>query len=630
MRRIISPSEWQPRGIEELEPNADEVVRSNEHIAVTAGPGAGKTELLAQRASFLLETGACPYPRRILAISFKRDAAKNLRERVLKRSGDELSRRLDSFTFDAFAKGIVDQFQSALPPALRPTSEYDVILKSLGQAEIEELLLRMEPPAHLGRCEDLRQFASERFVKDDVIKAPLWSEARTLREWAARNFWSVLLHGGQRSQLSFQMITRLAGELLLRDPRLGRAYRNAYSHAFLDEFQDTTWLQYWLTKVLFKSTSTILTAVGDPRQRIMGWAGALTTVFSDFQRDFGARPTQLYRNHRASEVIAPVVRYLAAQLGEALGKSRAEMDELLPGAGPPPESCAAYVFSDDEHEAAWIADQIDTLLKSNVTPRDIGILVRMKAREYGEHIVEALRKRGRSARVEDQMQDLLTEPIVEACVLGLRALSTDQPRQDWARFRDLVTTHNDFAIDDQSWSRTERELQETRRRLRQRYPSTPSDATVVRALLAEFVEPLVDNIRRGHGQYRRSSLYDKCLEELSGVIASAAWARNWDEVLDEVEGRNAVPILTIHKSKGLEYHAVFFVGLEDNAFWNFRRNPDEESNAFFVALSRAKDRVVFTFSKKRTRHERREYQSATNVKALYELMTKAGVQVLDA
>jgi superfamily I DNA/RNA helicase len=55
-----------------------------------------------------------------------------------------------------------------------------------------------------------------------------------------------------------------------------------------------------------------------------------------------------------------------------------------------------------------------------------------------------------------------------------------------------------------------------------------------------------------------------------------------------------------NKSKGLEYNAVYFIGLEDSAFWNFRNQPDEDRCTFFVALSRAKASVTFTFCKKRT------------------------------
>jgi ATP-dependent DNA helicase UvrD/PcrA len=72
---------WDPTGISQLEPAAWDALRDNGCTAVVAGPGAGKTEFLAQRAAFLLQTGLCPAPRRILAISFKRDSAANLARR---------------------------------------------------------------------------------------------------------------------------------------------------------------------------------------------------------------------------------------------------------------------------------------------------------------------------------------------------------------------------------------------------------------------------------------------------------------------------------------------------------------------------------------------------------------------
>ena len=115
----VKPDEWTPVDVDSLEPAANIVVRSRTNSIVVAGPGAGKTELLAQRACFLLQTGTCPPPSRILAISFKRDAAKNLEERVRRRCGDG-ARRFDSFTLDAFAKSLVDRFRAALPAQWRP------------------------------------------------------------------------------------------------------------------------------------------------------------------------------------------------------------------------------------------------------------------------------------------------------------------------------------------------------------------------------------------------------------------------------------------------------------------------------------------------------------------------------
>jgi|SRR5258707_443467 superfamily I DNA/RNA helicase len=89
LRRHVKPDEWKPAGIDALEDNALDVVRSTNNRFVIAGPGSGKTELLAQRASFLLQCGVSPPPQRILAISYKRDAAFNIAKRVSARCHPE-------------------------------------------------------------------------------------------------------------------------------------------------------------------------------------------------------------------------------------------------------------------------------------------------------------------------------------------------------------------------------------------------------------------------------------------------------------------------------------------------------------------------------------------------------------
>lgn len=112
---MIAPASWEPAGGLVLEPNARRAATEQARcLALTAGPGAGKTEMLAQRADFLLRTGCCRYPSRILAISFKVDASVNLKERVHHRCGTALASRFDSYTFHAFAKRIIDRFRPLL------------------------------------------------------------------------------------------------------------------------------------------------------------------------------------------------------------------------------------------------------------------------------------------------------------------------------------------------------------------------------------------------------------------------------------------------------------------------------------------------------------------------------------
>ncbi|WP_237181953.1 hypothetical protein [Paraburkholderia tropica] len=78
----------------------------------------------------MLQTGICAAPKRILAISFKRDAAKKLADRVVKRCTPDRARRFDSYTFDAFAKSLVDRFRAAIPAQCRPPADYRVVMPS--------------------------------------------------------------------------------------------------------------------------------------------------------------------------------------------------------------------------------------------------------------------------------------------------------------------------------------------------------------------------------------------------------------------------------------------------------------------------------------------------------------------
>ena len=122
----ISKVDWRPADGFKLEVEAMNTVINDQNTLVVAGPGAGKTELLAQRACFLLETNTCNYPKKILAISFKKDAAENLKDRVKLRCGKELASRFESKTYDAFAKEIVDRFRNSLDESYRPLKNYKI------------------------------------------------------------------------------------------------------------------------------------------------------------------------------------------------------------------------------------------------------------------------------------------------------------------------------------------------------------------------------------------------------------------------------------------------------------------------------------------------------------------------
>jgi superfamily I DNA/RNA helicase len=106
----------------------------------------------------------------------------------------------------------------------------------------------------------------------------------------------------------------------------------------------------------------------------------------------------------------------------------------------------------------------------------------------------------------------------------------------------------------------------------------------------------------------------------AGGSRPLARQNTWTEALDIYEGEHAVPLMTIHKSKGLEYHKVMFIGLDDDAWFAFRSQTKEEMCGFFVAFTRAKQRVIFSYCAARGHR--------TAIAPLYTLLKSAGVQTV--
>ena len=115
---------------------------------------------------------------------------------------------------------------------------------------------------------------------------------------------------------------------------------------------------------------------------------------------------------------------------------------------------------------------------------------------------------------------------------------------------------------------------------------------------------------------------DEILENYSLVGNNIS--KEQQKIIDNYLGKNSIATLTIHKSKGLEYNSVYFIGLEDSAFWSFSKQPESDRKAFFVAISRAKEKLYFTFCRGR-QTGRNFYQTKDTINEFYELFKKSGI-----
>ena len=614
----MDPTEWRPIAIPDLESAAWEVVRSQSNMVVTAGPGAGKTELLAQRACYLLQTGiVCP-PRRILAISFKRDAAKNLKDRVSQRCDSRDAARFDSLTFDAFAKKLLDRFHPALPEQWRPTSDYQILLNR-GRTYINFLNGLSPPSSRAVSQADIQAIPRNTFERRAVVGSPLPEDNLMTDEvamWAASIWWRQQLHGSDRSKLTFPMIGRLV-ELLIRvNPRIQHALRATYSHVFLDEFQDTTHVQYDLVKTIFLDSDIVLTAVGDNKQQIMRWAMALDDPFSMFKCDFGANPISLIQNHRSS----PELVRIQHQIALAVDPLSQPAESQAPYESPD-DACVILEFSTPEEEATHLARMVEAVVsEGDLGPRDFTILVRQKAPKYADEVAPIFRERGIKVRDEGELQDILAERLTPVLTSFLRLGSLPRAGEHWTGCAQAVLRlkgvdpHNDL-----EGRRLQDDLGAFHSSLSQSMKNMPFSPDNLRQVIETIVEFIgVDNIRSQYPEYSQGEWFDHVMGQVvTHLYKSCQDNADWSSALDDFEGKYSLPLMTIHKSKGLEYHTVVFLALDDNAWWNFKSQPREERSAFFVAFSRAKRKVIFTYCEGRGRR--------TEIAPLYELLRSAGV-----
>jgi superfamily I DNA/RNA helicase len=527
---MIAVERWSPADGLALEPNAmAAATESARNLALTAGPGAGKTEMLAQRADFLLRTGICRYPRRILAISFKTDASHNLKARVRKRCGPELAARFDSHTFHAFAKRIIDRFRPVLTGRDALDADYSIGPRRVQRQSIT--FADMVPLAHT------------------IIEASL----------VARN-----------------------------------AVRQTYTHVFLDEFQDCTTEQYALILACFGGTPAVLTAVGDTKQSIMGWAGALEGIFQTFADAFDALPRNLYQNFRS----APRLRRMQNAMVKVMDPPAALDDADIVG---DEGEIGIFRFDDDGEEAANLAERIGGLIDDGIAPSEIAVLVSKQQNLYCQRLTAAFEAAEIPFREEDKQQDLASEPV--ACLLVDFLLVASGSRQPAAyrRLLDFVVFNHgyDEEREYQLRSRWDRFVTETRRQIAAD-EITLGQINDLQALASALVGVVGrDNLVALSPDYAHGGRLDQLIQEaldrahhlLQGDADPAT-------ALASFSGDSAVRIMSVHKSKGLEFDTVVILGVEKETFWS---EPSAERAAYFVGISRAKQRLWLTTCRHRRR-----------------------------
>ena len=615
---FVHPERWKPSAGISLEGTALEVVKSRTSMSVLAGPGAGKTELLAQRAAFLLNTGLCPPPKRILAIAFKVDAARNLHERVQQRSEQEAARRFESLTLHGFAKRTLDQFREALEPTLRPSPDYKIIFPNRDNW----LAFQREYGGNYPELQTLNANQIARVVsglpdpdrKDgsphDVVRRLWWTECLT----------SV------PSVLSFDMVMHLASHIARSRSIIREAIATTYTHVFLDEFQDVTADQYDLVRTIFLNSATVITAVGDTNQAIMGWAGALPDIFSKFANDFSAANCKLQFNFRSNARIVGLINDLSSLFADTdpVPTESARSEE-----GYPTDAVEAWLFSTRDAEGQGLARFVSKSMSENTTlaAHDFVVLTRLRADDVETRLAPYFADEGLRLRNDARMigpisiQDLVKEPVFQFLVAVLKMAHGVREGSPFQASRDMLVALEGIDLTtDRGTARSLRLVQEVVAEAsaftKEKHPAEASFVEFTRIVLPDERR---DQFGRTYKDYQNREYLDSIIEASAGFFSECGHGtQTWRTFIENVEGHGAVKIMTIHKSKGLEYHTVIFTEFNDDAFWN----NNDDVNVFFVALSRARERIRFSLT--------RDSRGHRNVEQFLKALRGSGVELQEA
>lgn len=620
MRYILSEN-WVPTDEKiKLETNADFVVKSDCNVIVTAGPGAGKTEMLAQRANYLLMTNNCLNPFKILAISFKKDAAENLKKRVVSRCGEFAKDRFISLTFDSFAKKVLDQYIAALPDEIRPNSNY-LILEDKND-EAWNILQSIFSKYSIGRGE----FETERAFKRRAQQILDSLKLRNLGQlpFVQKEMLLLLIKGGAGSSsvLTYGLIKEMALIILTENRVILNVIHQTYSHVFLDEFQDTTSIQYELITTCFKNTDAIMTAVGDEKQKIMTWAGALPNAFDLFKSDFSAISRKLVQNHRS----APKLVLLQCAMYDSLNASSEKVEYIDKWKDSDGKIVLAEIDT-DENEKNYVVDEIRRYVSQGVLAKDICIICRNNPGAFTSSIITELGKNDIYARLEADFMDLIKSPVVQVLLSFLNMLMMPNP-DDWNIVIDCaVKSRNVDMKNEKAYFDL---ISVTRNLLGQL--NRDKNLVVDFKSMSCFIDQIssffnVEGLKQVYAEYANGSVLKELLKDfkLRFWNSFVKMKQSWEGAVGYFRGECSIPIMTIHKSKGLEYKVVFILGLEDQMFFGFRSRPEEERCNFFVAMSRAKTDLIFTYCGFRSQDQRNPQRNHDDINEFHELLRNSGL-----
>ena len=589
---------------------------------IIAGAGSGKTRMITYRIAYMLSKGIDQSE--ILALTFTNKAAKEMAERVRDTVGKKLE-RLTTTTFHSFGLGLLKMYIQYLGYR----NDFTLYDENDNISLIKNCIVTLGYQLSDYNVHSLRDF----FSQYKTGRIPLPDKGSAVRE--IYDEW--LLTQKAYNVVDFDDLIILPIKIFEKKPEILLNVQLRWRYIMVDEFQDTSLLQYKLVSMIASKYRNIA-VVGDDDQSIYSWRGANYQNIVNFEKDFPERKEyRLERNYRSSGNILSAANALIIHNKER--KDKKLWTESGDGA-----SISIKRHTTGEEEAMWIATEIRKLMRENhYCLNDFGVLVRTNSlmntieTTFVESQLPVCVSGGSSFFDRKEIRDML-------CFLKILVNESDDnsllriintPRRGIGRttvekLRRYADDHNTtlhIALEELSASTDFREstrnaLQDFVKLIHKWMGMTGRPEKLIETILADtgyeamVREEFPDSdkafafkMRGIHFLTERMNTY---IKEHPGTTLRD-YLRSVSIIGDDSKDDELkISLMTMHASKGLEFKIVFLAGIEDHIIPSARaleedsRNIDEERRLFYVAITRAKEKLFINYADTRRDREGKE------------------------
>jgi DNA helicase-2/ATP-dependent DNA helicase PcrA len=606
------------------------VIHNEGPLLVLAGAGSGKTRVLTQRIMRLIQEGVSPY--RIFAVTFTNKAAKEMKDRVVRDLGPSANDLWIS-TFHSSCLRILRRHAEAIQYQKQfaiydDTDQKTLIKKICASLNLSETLFKPQMVQfHINQAKNAGHTPDAFPTHGDFILGKVQEVYKIYQEELRRN-----------QAMDFGDLILNALLLFRGHPEILAEYQNRFLYVMVDEYQDTNITQYQLIRALSDKWKNVF-VVGDDDQSIYKFRGAEIRNILDFQKDFpNAKVVRLEQNYRSTQTILnaanAVIRGNKKRMGKELWTENNNGDLI-----------SLYCGPTDRDEARFVAEQIKTLRES-YRLRDMAIFYRVNAQSRS--LEDELRKAGIPHKIyggtrfydRQEIKDMLAylrllvnpadsvslKRVINVPARGLGKTTLDKLDEAATRqgvsFWDVLTgglggfeTHP-YENDGLGLNTGTIQKLKSFVALIQKIKTALSEMP-----LDEFFPYLYEQTGYWNMLVQEKSIEaqgrQENLTEFVNVIddyLQTAEEPSLEGFLDQVslvsdldgltEDNDFVTLMTVHLAKGLEFDAVFIVGMEEGLFPHSRSldQPDEleeERRLCYVGMTRAKKRLFLNLATER-------------------------------